>query len=206
VLTLVVREIRDNIVSVVGPCLIGAIIVTILICASFWEMQGGVFIFPSVLLGVMLLGFCSLGAVQMYGDRANRISSLLSTLAVTRGQIFTARVLVGVLTILASLAPGIIMAIVLLWAFGTPLEFFYRMIVEIILAITLTGLACYCVGLMVGWTANKAWLAAGSLSLFALMATLIWIKGFGVEAMLILLLSIVAMLLRTWQRFTSASL
>jgi ABC-type transport system involved in multi-copper enzyme maturation permease subunit len=205
-LTLIGREIYDNLVYVVGLCLGSAMIVTLLVCESFWDMQEAVFVFPGILLLVMLLGFCALGAAQMYGDRANRISSLLSTLAVTRGQIFAARVLVGVLTILASLAPGIGMAIVLLRAFGTPLEFFHRMIVEISLAIILTGLACYCVGLMVGWTANKAWLAAGSLSLFALMATLVWIKGFGVEVMLILLLSIGAMLLRTWQTFTSAPL
>lgn len=205
-LTLIGREIHDNLVYVVGLCLTSAMIVTTLIYASIWNLEEMVFIFPLALLSVMLFGFYALGAAQMYGDRANRISSLLSTLAVTRDRIFAARVLVGALTILLSLAPGIAIAIAVLWAFAVPLDLIHRMVAEISLTLVLTAFACYGGGLMVGWTTNKGRLMAGGLSLSVLMATLVWIKGFGVGAMLILLVAIAAMLIRTWRTFTSASL
>ena len=159
-----------------------------------------------ILMPILLVGFCGLGASQMYSDRASRISSLLATQGVTRSRILAARVLVGVATVLASLVPPAVTILILLWAFLPPLSFYWRMAAEIFTVAVLTGVAGYCVGLLVSWTTSKAWLVAGNLLLWSLVTSLVWIKGFGPDVMAILLLLIVAMLLRVWHGFTSASL
>ncbi len=90
--------------------------------------------------------------------------------------------------------------------FAPPLEFYGRMLVEIPLTLLLTAAACYCAGLLVGWTTSKAWLLAGSVLLLLSLVSLVVIKGFGLEAMAILLLFIGATLLYAWHAFTSSSL
>jgi ABC-type transport system involved in multi-copper enzyme maturation permease subunit len=147
-----------------------------------------------------------LGTAQMYGDRANRISSLLATLAVTRDRILLARVLVGVLTVLGTLVPVLLTEIILLRISVMPLAFYRRVAVEISITTILMGVACYCVGLAVGGTANKAWLIPGNLLSLVLCVSLVVFEGCGPKAMAILLIFIAAILSRTWLKFTAASL
>jgi ABC-type transport system involved in multi-copper enzyme maturation permease subunit len=204
-LSLIVREIRDNIVSVALPCLVSAMGITLAVIVAFSGVKGGIVAFTGPFITILLLAFCGLGASQAYGDRANRISSLLATLGVTRNRIFAARVLAGLLTVLVALVPLIVTTILLLWMFVPPLEFYGRMVVEISLTALLAAVACYGAGLLVGWTTSKAWLA-GSVLLLLPLVSLVAIKGFGPEAMAILLLVIGATLWYAWHTFTSASL
>lgn len=203
---LIEREIQDNIVHVAGLCLASAMIVALFVSGSFWDPREVAVVPSGVLLIVLLIGFCSFGAAQMSGDRANRISSLLATLAVTRSRIFLARVLVGMMTVLASLGPVIVGALVLLWALAVPLELFRRPVTEISITLVLTGWACYSAGLLVGWTTSKGRMLGGMVLLLGLVESLVAVKGFGPESMAILLLFIAAVLLRTWRTFISASL
>src|SRR5512138_3463835 len=145
-LSLIAREIRDNIVSVALPCLVSALGITVAIIFALSRVRGGVFPPAILFTPVLLLAFCALGASQAYGDRANRISSLLATLSVTRNRIFAARVLVGLLMVLVALVPLAVTTIVLLWMFAPPLEFYGRMVVEISLTVLLAAVACYCAG------------------------------------------------------------
>jgi ABC-type transport system involved in multi-copper enzyme maturation permease subunit len=205
-LSLIAREIRDNIVSVALPCLVSAVGMTMAIVFAVSGVRGGIVAPAGLFVSVLLLAFCSLGASQAYGDRANRISSLLATLGVTRNRIFAARVLAGLLTVLVALVPLAVATIVLLWMFAPPLEFYGRMVAEISLTVLLTAVACYLAGLLVGWTTSKAWLLAGCVLLLLSLVSLVVIKGFGPEAMAILLLFIGATLWYAWHTFTSASL
>ena len=208
-LTLIDREIRDNSLCVALPCLIGIGIIGFAIFVAFYATMGSSEILlasSGILMPVLLVGFCGLGASQMYSDRANRISSLLATQGVTRSRILAARVLVGVGTVLASLVPPAVTILILLWAFLPPLSFYGRMVVEIFTVAILAGVAGYCVGLLVSWTTSKAWLVMGNLLLLSLVTSLVWIKGFGPDVMAILLLFIVAALTRVWHVYTSASL
>ena len=207
-LTLIRREIQDNLVYALAPCAVSAMGIGAMIYASFSGVEVAV---PAILYSTLLLlasfvGFSILGAAQMYGDRARRISPLLSTLAVTRHRILAARVLVGILAVLLATVPVLATAVILLRMFAPPLEFYRRMVVEISLTAVLMGTACYSVGLLVGWTTNRAWLILGNFLLLILCVSLIGVKGFGPEAMLILLVFITAVLGRTWHKFTSASL
>ncbi len=205
-LSLIAREIRDNIVSVALPCLVSALGITVAIIFAPSQGWGGVFPPTILFTPVLLLVFCALGASQAYGDRANRISSLLATLGITRNRIFAARVLAGLLTVLVSLVPLVVTTIVLLWVFVPPLEFYGRMVVEVSLTLLLTAAACYVGGLLVGWTTSKAWLLAGTVLVLLFPVSLVIIKGFGPEAMAILVLFIAAALLYAWHTFMSASL
>ncbi len=72
--------------------------------------------------------------------------------------------------------------------------------------IVLTGWTCYGVGLLIGWSPNKAHRLVGLFLLLVLVGSLVVVKGFGPEAMAILSLSLGATLVRTWHTFTSASL
>jgi ABC-type transport system involved in multi-copper enzyme maturation permease subunit len=205
-LSLIAREIRDNIVSVALPCLVSALGITVAIIFALSQGQGGVFPPTIPFTPVLLLAFCALGASQAYGDRANRTSSLLATLGVTRNRIFAARVVAGLLTVLVSLVPLVVTTIVLLWMFVPPLEFYQGMVVEISLTVLLVAVACYFAGLLVGWTTSKAWLLAGSVLLLLSLVSLVVIKGFGPGAMVILLLFIGAAFGYAWHTFISASL
>ena len=205
-LSLIAREIRDNIVSVALPCLASALGITLAIVFAFSRANGGAFPVTIMFTPILLLAFCGLGASQAYGDRANRISSLLATLGVTRNRIFAARVCAGLLTVLVALIPLAVTTIVLLWLFVPPLQFYGRMVVEISLTVLLAAVACYCAGLLVGWTTSKAWLLAGSVLLLLSLVSLVVIKGFGPEAMAVLLLFIGATLWYAWHTFASTSL
>jgi hypothetical protein len=205
-LTLIGREIRDNLVYLGGLGFATVFTMALLIVSMYQRtiLNMGV---PLIFLVVaLLLGLCSLGSAQMHGDRAHRISPLLSTLAVTRSRILAARVLVGGLAVLLAFVPVIVTSTLLLRAFVPPLAFYERMLVEVSLTILLAGLACYSVGLLVGWTTNRLWLVGGGALLFVLVLSLVWIKGFGADTMLLLLLVTGALLLRVWHVFTSASL
>jgi ABC-type transport system involved in multi-copper enzyme maturation permease subunit len=205
-LSLIAREIRDNIVSVALPCLVSAIGITVAIIFALSRVWEGAFPPTILFVPLLLLAFCALGASQACSDRTNRISSLLATLGVTRNRIFAARVLAGLLTVLVSLVPLVVTTIVLLWVFAPPLEFYGRMVVEISLTVLLAAVACHLAGLLVGWTTSKAWLLAGSVLLLLSLVSLVVIKGFGPEAMAILLLFIGAAFWYAWHTFISASL
>ncbi len=205
-LSLIGREIRDHIVLVLAPCVISALMIAIEVRFVLEGAWLGVFSPPVVMMPLPLLLFCVLGAAQMYGDRAGGISTLLGTLAATRNKIFAARVLVGLLTILATIVPLTITAVILLRWIMAGAELWYGMVAELSLAVVLTGFACYCVGLLVGWTTSRAWLLVGCVLLLFATGFLVYIKGFGPGAMVVLLLFIGAVLLRVWHKFTSASM
>lgn len=205
-LSLVLREIRDNVVHVLALGVISILAIGSLVYVFYYQMQGAALSLSIMMVLVLWAWLSILGTAQMYGDRANRISSLLATLAVTRDRILLARVLVGVLTVLGTLAPVLLTEIILLRVYVMPLEFYRRVAVEISITTILTGVACYCVGLAVGGTANKAWLIPGNLLSLVLCVSLIFFEGCGPKAMVILLIFIAAILARTWLKFTAASL
>jgi hypothetical protein len=205
-LTLIAREIRDNLVYLLAFCAISLVTIGILVTMFLNGMYGPAIPFAALMLLVLFLGFSVLGMAQMYGDRANRISPLLSTLAVTRDRIFAARVLAGGFAILLALVPILITAVVLLRLFVPPFEFYQRMVVEISIASILMAVACYSIGLVVGGTTSRIWLIVGTLLLLALCVSLFVAKGFGPSVMLILVALIGALLVRTSHTFISASL
>jgi len=206
VLSLIGREIRDQLVYVLAPCVISLMVIGIGVFTFVWGIQEASVYFGGILIAFVFLGFSILGAAQMYGDRANRVSALLSTLAATREKILLSRVIVGGLTVLAALIPVFITAVVLLQLYVPPFEFYSGVVVEVSVALILAGFLCYCVGLQTGWTTSRVVLVGGTLFVTSACASLIAIKGFGPQALLILVLLSAALLVRTWSQFVSRSL
>jgi hypothetical protein len=205
-LTLIRREIYDNLVYVLAPCALSLLTVGILLYLFLSGVYGPAIPFGGLMLLVLFLAFAALGAAQMYGDQARRVSSLLATLATTRARIFAARVLTGILVILATLGPVLAAAILLLRMSVTPFAFYRQMVVEISAITVLAALACYGVGLLVGGTTSRVWVLAGTFGLLVLCVSLIVVKGFGPEAMLVFAVLGAALLVHTRHQFTGASL
>lgn len=210
-LTLIRREIVDHLLYIVVTCAAAALWIWIAVYVVLWANEPGMLlVFSMGLIPALLIGYCGLGASQMYGDRAHRISTLLCTLAVTRTRVLVARVVVGALTVLATIVPLAIGAALLLRlvlpAAGPFAAFRARAMIEVGTTVALAGFACYCMGLLVGWTTNKTWLLVGGVLLLAMAIFLVLVVGFGLQAMAILLALIAGSLLVTWDRFTSTSL
>lgn len=203
--TLIRREIEDHVVNFLLAVVISATMVAILVYFAFNEFDGVSGILIS--LGILaLISCCAMGITQVYTDRANKISPFLATLAVTRGQILTARCIVGVLAILTLLLPTMVATVVLLSKFLPPIVFYWRAIVEVFTTAFLGALTCYCLGLLIGLTTRKLLLVGGCLAVPPAVIVLVLAKGFGTQAMVILGLLILASVARVATKFFSTPL
>jgi hypothetical protein len=208
-LTLIRREIRDNIVYFIAAVVFSAILIALLIAATYksdWISDPVYIGFSIPMLVILVLGFSAMGVTQMYMDRNRRISAFLSALPVTRNRILTARIVAGLLAILIVLVPLIITAIVLGRLLALPIPIFAGYIADILTTVFLMVFACYCLGLLTGWTANKIAPTFGALGLNLVLLSLVFIKGFGPDIKFLLVLVIIACLIRTWHKFMSTSL
>ena len=207
--TLIKREIEDHIVYFIGAAVLSAILIALLISAMYYPERGE----RPVLVGlsipvivILIVGFPAMGATQMYTDRTRRISTLLSTLPVSRRQILLARIITGILAILTLLLPLTITMVILFPLFTPPIQMYPGLISEIFAAVFLMAFACYCLGLLTGWNSSKIIPTLGGLVLTSILLSLILVKGFGLHVVVILLLFIIASLVRTWHTFMSTSL
>jgi len=208
--TLIKREIQDHIVYFIGAAAFSAvfIIMSISVIHQYDPKEPPVF---SIGLGVpavtiVIFGICAMGATQMYLDRTRRISALLSTLAVSRDRILLARIIAGILAILILLVPLTIAAGILLRLFTPPIPMYPGMVFEISVVVFLIAFACYCIGLQTGWNSNPVTPSLGALFLTCIFVPLIFVKGFGLHIVVILVLFIVASLIRIWHTFMKTSL
>jgi ABC-type transport system involved in multi-copper enzyme maturation permease subunit len=212
-LTLIKREIKDHNVYFLGAIILTAILLCLTVFAAYnlvyqYDHEEAVtYIGLSLPVIVMLMiGFSGMGISQMYTDRARKISAFLSTLPVSRSQILLARIVTGILAILIVVLPFVITSMVMEYLFAPPMPVYSGMIFDIFTVIFLLGFACYCLGLMTGWTAGKIAPTLGCLGLTFILSSLILVKGFGPCTKGILVLIIVACLIRTWQKFITTSL
>jgi len=162
-----------------------------------------VFWFPMVFLPFIAAG---VGAVQMYSDRSKKISTFLCTLATSRWRILAARIIAGVWSFLIVLIGLGLTDLILLRMYPRFVPVDVSHPVRMFGAALLLNLACYALGLQMGWNERKFFPILGSMALCAPLIFLIVIKGLGVEAYLLLALVAVASLARTWQKFAACAL
>jgi len=205
-LTLIGREFRDYFGYIILTGFVSAVIIAVAVLTAWWGMaELGLRIIAGSVVTLLFI-FATLGASQMYTDRANRVSSLLATLAVTRSRILAARIVAGAAVILAMLVSLLIAAVAILYFGGMPLAIYGGVIAEVSATMALASLACYCIGLLGGWTTIKV---APVLAIFfgvVAIVLLVVVKGFGLSAIVLLLLFVIMSLLHVWHRFTSVSL
>ncbi len=212
--TLIKREIQDHIVYFIGAAVLSAVFIIFLISVinqyeSLSRQDRG----PEFTVGIgvptlaiVIIGFCGLGAAQMYLDRTRKISAFLSTLAVSRSRILLARIITGILVILTLLVPLTVTAATLLRLYVPPVLIYPGMVLEVFTVIFLMAFACYCIGLQTGWTSGKITPTLGGIALTCIFVPLIRVKGFGLHIVVILVLFIIASLIRTWHTFMTTSL
>jgi len=207
--TLIKREIEDHIAYFIGAAVLSAVLIALLISAMYHPESGDmpVFIGLSIpVIVILIIGFPAMGATQMYTDRTRKISTMLSTLPVSRRQILIARIITGILAILTLLLPLTITMVILFPLFMPPIPMYPGLVREIFAAAFLMAFACYCLGLLAGWNSSKIIPTLGGLVLTCILLPLILVKGFGLYIVVILLLFIIASLVRTWHTFMSTSL
>jgi ABC-type transport system involved in multi-copper enzyme maturation permease subunit len=203
------REIEDNRVFFFGVLLLAVIFSVLFVWQLYYcTTDDGPFILLPILNAIFgTLIFCAMGAAQMYWDRTRKISALLATLAVSRNQIFIARVFTGFLLVLIGLVPLAGTTITAVFTRTIEPSHDVRLIYpEVAIPVFLLGFACYCIGLQAGWTSNKIAPTLGSLGMSIILITVVLIKGFGWEIYTILVLLIAACLIRAWHTFSRAPL
>jgi ABC-type transport system involved in multi-copper enzyme maturation permease subunit len=220
---LIRREIEDNVAFFIAAAVFSTILVAGIATFAYdakgskdthaytyeADVGGGGALFSAlsfVVIVPVVVGFPAMGASQMYTDRTRKISTFLSTLPVTRARILIARIITGTLAILILLVPLTITASILVRVFPPPYPIYPHYVSEVSVAVFLTGFACYCIGLQLGWSPNKAIPILGTLGATAVIIPIIVIKGFGAQTIIIMLLLIAASLTRTWQKFASTPL
>lgn len=209
--TLIKREIEDNYVFFIVVIIFALFFSGLLIWHLYYDKTYDVpFIALPVLSAVIcVLLFCAMGAAQMYSDRTKKVSALLATLAVSRGQIFAARVITGVLLVLIgfiSTAETVMIAILTSKFIAPPFlhapgELYFKILIPALLL----EFAGYCIGLQAGWTSGKIRPTLGALGLACILFPLVVIKGFGWEIYPILAGLILACIIRAWYKYSTAA-
>lgn len=213
-LTLIKREIEDNIVFFIIAAIIAIVFTAIPIYSVLTDEMGKIpigipismyTIFPFLFLFVPLI-CTAFGATQMYTDRNKKISTFLATMATTRKRILTAKIITGLLWICIVIVPLAIAEVVLLRLFPLIVPADTSLLVKLFITLFLICLACYCLGLQMGWNTNKFFPILGSLAVTPILMSIIIIKGFGIETAIILLLLAIASMLQIWQKFMTTPL
>ncbi|UCD29946.1 MAG: hypothetical protein JSV03_05575 [Planctomycetota bacterium] len=205
---LIKREMIDNIaillLAAIVPAAIIIIVVKEVLISLAWPPIGIPAImlrvlWPYLLCGAFVATGC--GAAQMHGDREQKISTFLSTLATTPGRILTARMIVGLFLILIMFTPLALTDVVILKIFTrqAPVQIVFLM--KSFATILATFVCCYAIGLQSGWRTSKLMAILSGIVLSAVLLLVVAIKGFGNESIAILLLFAAASLIWTWQRF-----
>jgi len=208
-LTLIKREIRDHSIFFIGSVILSVVLIGLSIATldgHRWIEDEETLGTGAIALTIIVFGLFGMGAVQMDTDRIRKISAFISILPVSRVRILLAKIIAGLLAILIAFVPLAVTVTILLRIHATPISVFYVMVFEIFSGTFLITLACYLIGLQAGWNSGRLTHAIVGLPLTCILLTLILIKGFTPEIMVILSLFIVASLIRTWHLFTSTPL
>jgi hypothetical protein len=210
-LTLIKREIYDNIAYFVAAIILSLIIIIITLSAATYNFdpeEAPVFAIGLSLpvIVILVIGFTSMGVSQMYIDKNKKISAFLSTLPVTRGRILTARIIAGILAILTFFLPVIITSSIVYRLFTPPIPIYEGIFFDIYTVTLLTSFACYCIGLQTGWKTGKLIPTMGGLFLTCVLVPIIIIKGFDLQVSLLLIIFIIASLIRISLNFMTTPL
>ncbi|MCK5271393.1 MAG: hypothetical protein KAJ52_02405 [Sedimentisphaerales bacterium] len=213
-LTLIKREFLAVLPFLVLPLSFAFLVITVVISKTVYSMQHmpptGISptMYEAFWMPIFILPFISagMGAQQMYSDRSKKISAFLCTLATSRSRIMTARIIVGTSQFLLILLAMAITYVLLLARFESLVPFNITFLVMLFVTATMVNLACYSIGLLIGFSANKFLPILGSIFLISILIALIIIKGFGWQSNFILLVVAVAAMFRIWRKYATASL
>ena len=201
--TLIKRQIVDNAVYFLAAIVVSAVLIIAIISIALIEELTNLSFYTVILIVItpILFGIGSyiLGVIQIYSDKTNGITAVLTVLPVTRGRIFLARLTIGILIILTLLGPLAVIGAIL-WEFlGPPDWLFHNWLADTFIGLSLASLACYCLGLIAAKRAETFTSALGALPLVPILMLFIVIKGFGWPLLAVLLPFLAVSLFRCWK-------
>jgi hypothetical protein len=213
-LTLIKREIRDNAVIFLVVVLLTILTITIVVPGFFAQRNYyapigipiamyGVF---AILLFVLPFFAIALGATQTYLDRKKKICSFISTLAATRKRFLFAKILSGLLWLVFPFVSLAMIYLILMNHSPSMIPVDYSLLINIFVVTFLVSLSSYLAGLLLGMLQSKILAYSFGILIYILFLSLIIIKGFGPEMMLLYAFISVALLINTYQRFLVISL
>jgi len=213
--TLIKREIEDHIMYYLVTW-VGAVFVIALYLFqgygydNFADLEVGL---PRIMYVVMWIPICflslcvsSFGCNQMQTDKTRKISSFLFMLATGRKQILFARLISGILFFVVPIATLALTNIIVLQLQPRLVPVNYHLLNNMFVTAVLINLACYAVGLQLGWSNKKNLPKLASITLSIILIGLIVIKGFGPQIWLLLAVVTAASLTLTWKKFISTPL
>jgi hypothetical protein len=173
--------------------------------------------FAYVVLCLLLL---AVGSTRMVTDRNNGISTFFAGHLTTRGHLFAVRIVMGIFYVLLFCIPIVCW---FFWKFsqnvketqdyaaaemmqGTFWAFSITGWVQVILFLLLLPWSCYNLGLRMGQVGNKIIPVFGSLCLGVLLLSFAVLKGFGFEALLLLVILNLSLIYSAWQSYAAAAL
>jgi hypothetical protein len=217
-LTLIRREIEDNLIMFLLAGLIAVILAPAIVYLAIDKathsesplsfsssaLGASVFTLPCLLSSLAAV----MGAAQMYTDRHRRISTFLCTLPTTRARILTARMLTGFLAIALGLVPVALAITITVRIFWIPpiCDIYIAFFTKVFLMTFLLAAACYCLALLMGWDSSLFLPVLGTLLLLAVLGWFVVIKGLHTHSALILSALILASATRMWLNFRSTSI
>lgn len=159
-----------------------------------------------IYLIVFPLFWVGLGVHQTYTDRSRRTSAFLSMLATDRRRILGAKIVTGTAAILATTLLVLFSNLVILHYYPRPLPVDYGLLVRLGVVAFSVNLACYAMGVQMGWTANLLFPTLGSIVLSMVMVTISVARGLGVETVAVCLIVAFAFWVRAWHTFSRSAL
>ncbi len=213
-LMLIRRELDSLFTFLVLEVTMAAMLIAFIISSVMYKQMANTPVgIPTVMIStlwllIFLLPFLSgsIGASQMYWDRDKKISTFLCTLATTRNRILAARIIAGMLVM--SVVP-ICLAVtdaMLLKVYPRLVPIEAGVFARMFLITLLINLACYAMGLQMGWSQNKYLPSLGELAVCVIVVSVIVLTGLSVHSMVILGFVAVGSFVRAWQKFMSTSL
>jgi hypothetical protein len=212
--TLIKREIKDNIIMfllaliLAGTCeavVVSGFLRTDVQFAPVGIPLGAYTIFPFFIISLCLLAV-TMGGVQMYLDKSRKISAFLSSLAVTRRGLLSAKLLVGIIWLVVALLPLVAAELLLFKVRPRLIPADYIFLVRIYIVTALCALSCYLLGLNLGLGRNRIVAILGGALLCLILMSVIVIKGLDADIMLIFGITSAAIAVRAWNIFMSIPL
>jgi hypothetical protein len=155
-------------------------------------------------LCILLLG---IGAGRMVIDRTNGISTFFAGHLTTRGQVFTVRILMGIVLVALFYVPFLCWS---LWRLPQqallPPNFPVGKLAGMAMFLFFFPLACYNLGLRMGQNKNKFVHLFGAICLGILLLSFATLKGFGYEAAALLAVLNLTLIYSAWCSYAAAAL
>jgi hypothetical protein len=163
------------------------------------------FTYGYLLLCILLLG---VGANRMVFDRANGISVFYTGHLITRGRVFIVRLLLGALFVVLFYVPLVCWFLwrFLRWLYVSPENSLNGQQVGMMLFLFLFLLTCYNLGLRMGLYNKRIIYTLGTACLGVILLSFVVLKGFGYEAVIILLVLNVSLIYSAWRNYAAAAL